>query len=89
MANDILVTKRSKHIDARYHFLKEKVADGCIEQRQIPTASQAADGLTKPLRVDKFDHFLQLSGMKQQFPTTSLEPVNRLLTPTVEDDHDD
>lgn len=83
MANDILVTKRSKHIDARYHFLKEKVADGCIEQRQIPTASQAADGLTKPLRFDKFDHFLQLSGMKQQ------KPVNRLLTPTVEDDHDD
>ena len=63
MANDILLNKSTKHIDARHHYLKEKVADGCLALQRISTTEQAADGFTKPLRIDKFNTFLSLIGM--------------------------
>lgn len=31
MADDTLTTKRSKHVDVRYHFIREKAHDGVIE----------------------------------------------------------
>ena len=45
---------RSKHIDIRYHFVRECVEDGRIKLLYIPTNEQAADILTKNLAVVKF-----------------------------------
>ena len=41
--------KRTKHIDIRYHFIRERVASGEVELRYVPTAEQLADLLTKGL----------------------------------------
>jgi hypothetical protein len=40
---------RTKHIDIRYHFTKEKVASGEIAFTYIPSSDNLADILTKPL----------------------------------------
>lgn len=45
---------RSKHIDVRYHFLRDLVKDGRIELVHCGTAEQVADILTKPLKADTF-----------------------------------
>lgn len=45
---------RSKHIDLRAHFIREKVAEGVIELKYVPTAEQLADILTKALGPTKF-----------------------------------
>ena len=37
MANNILLNKSTKYIDARHHYLKEKVANGCLALYRIPT----------------------------------------------------
>ncbi|BDD54388.1 hypothetical protein MAP00_009257 [Monascus purpureus] len=63
MAEAELTTKRSKHIDIRYHYVREKIQDGIVKLQACPTKEQAADGLTKPLRTEQFDHFLQLTGI--------------------------
>lgn len=63
MANDTFTTKRAKHVDVRYHFLRLNVNDGLIAVHHCPTTEQAADGLTKPLRYDGFQRFIRLAGL--------------------------
>lgn len=41
--------KRTKHIDIRHHFIREKVEQGDIEVKYVPTNYQRADILTKAL----------------------------------------
>ena len=45
---------RSKHIDKRYHFLRECIEDGKVEVDHVRTAEQLADILTKALGRVKF-----------------------------------
>ncbi|CAL9031069.1 unnamed protein product [Prunus brigantina] len=45
---------RSKHIDVRFHFLRDLVGDGILELIQCSTQQQVADVLTKPLKLDVF-----------------------------------
>ena len=48
---------RTKHIDAKYHFIRECVASGAIDVEYCPTKEMVADGLTKPLQGDAFLKF--------------------------------
>jgi hypothetical protein len=40
---------RTKHIEVRYHFLRDNVEKGNIDLIHVPTEKQLADILTKPL----------------------------------------
>jgi hypothetical protein len=40
---------RTKHIEVRYHFLRDNVEEGNIDLIHLPTEKQLADILTKPL----------------------------------------
>ena len=55
---------RSKHIDIQWHYQREKIEDGSVELRYIPTDQQIADGLTKPLSKDKFLAFRNAVGLE-------------------------
>ena len=46
--------ERSKHIDTKYHFLRECIEDGKVEVDHIGTADQLADIFTKSLGRVKF-----------------------------------
>ena len=54
LANNPLSSARSRHIDVRHHFLREKVADGTVRIIHVRTADQHADGMTKPLEKKDF-----------------------------------
>ena len=45
---------RSKHIDIRYHFVREKATAGVLQLKWIPTDKQVADTLTKALSREAF-----------------------------------
>ena len=45
---------RSKHIDVRFHFLRELSKDGTVELDYCSTQEQLADIMTKPLKLDIF-----------------------------------
>lgn len=46
--------KRTKHIDTRYHFIREKVVSKEIKLEHVPTEIQKADMFTKPLPKNRF-----------------------------------
>ncbi|GJY65031.1 retrovirus-related pol polyprotein from transposon TNT 1-94 [Tanacetum coccineum] len=45
---------RSKHIDIRFHFLRDLVRDGVVELSYCSSEEQVADIMTKPLKLDQF-----------------------------------
>lgn len=48
-------SKRAKHIDIKYHFLREKIKNGEIEFGYIETLEQEADIFTKALPKQTFE----------------------------------
>ena len=63
LINSTIGTKRSKHIDLRYHYTREAAAMGIITIHGIPSHQNAADGFTKVLNRDGFERFLSLIQM--------------------------
>jgi hypothetical protein len=49
VAKNPMLHSRTKHIELRYHFLRDNVEKGNIDLIHVPTEKQLADILTKPL----------------------------------------
>ncbi|PNX57099.1 hypothetical protein L195_g058524, partial [Trifolium pratense] len=54
---------RSKHIDVRFHFLRDLTKEGVVELSYCKSDEQIADILTKPLKADSFMKLRALLGM--------------------------
>nr|GEZ19784.1 copia protein [Tanacetum cinerariifolium] len=59
---------RTKHIDVRYHFIKELVEKGTIELYFVKTDYQLADIFTKALPADRFNYLVRRLGMRSLSP---------------------
>jgi hypothetical protein len=55
--------KRTKHIDIRFHYIRECIEEGKIILYYIPTKEQIADILTKNLSFDKFKYLRSKLGL--------------------------
>jgi hypothetical protein len=55
--------ERTKHIDTRYHFIRECVSDGVVALEHMSTDDQLADILTKPLGRIRFAKVRRQLGM--------------------------
>jgi hypothetical protein len=56
---------RTKHIDVRFHKIRELVATSELLNEKIHTSENAADILTKPVTADKFKHCLDLTNVSK------------------------
>ena len=56
--------ERTKHIDVRYHFVREHVTQGDIVISKVATEKNPADMLTKVIPAYKFKHCLDLIGIR-------------------------
>jgi hypothetical protein len=63
IANDAGSNDRTKHIDVRYHFVREKIQDGAVKVVRIDTKDQVADGFTKPFGIIKMNEFKKSIGI--------------------------
>jgi hypothetical protein len=57
---------RSKHIDLRYHFIRECAEVGKVEVKYVSTDEQLADILTKPLGRIRFQELRSKIGMVEK-----------------------
>ncbi|GKE90120.1 hypothetical protein Tco_1567595 [Tanacetum coccineum] len=60
----------SKHIDIRYHFIKENIENGVIELYFVNSEYQLADIFTKALFRDRIEFLFDKLGMKMMSPDT-------------------
>ena len=56
---------RSRHIEVCHHWIWEKVKDGILQLKYIPTSDQVADIFTKVLNAKKFGRFQKALGLVQ------------------------
>ncbi|GKA04666.1 hypothetical protein Tco_0683786 [Tanacetum coccineum] len=59
---------RTKHIDVKYHFIKEQVEKGIVELFFVGTEYQLADLFTKALSKDRFKYLVRRLGDSFNLP---------------------
>lgn len=69
LAKNLVFHGRSKHIDIRYHLIRECVAKGEIKIKHVSTNEQRADSLKKTLTTVKFEKMRKLLGVKTTVPS--------------------
>nr|GFC79739.1 retrovirus-related Pol polyprotein from transposon TNT 1-94 [Tanacetum cinerariifolium] len=67
---------RTKHIDVRYHFIKEKVEKGIVKLFFVGTEYQLADLFTKALPIERFKYLVRQLGMRCLTPAELEALVN-------------
>ncbi|KAI3697734.1 hypothetical protein L6452_30831 [Arctium lappa] len=60
IANNPVLHSKTKHIEIRYHFIRDHVMNGDIEIHFIPTDYQLADLFTKPLDETRFNFLMKM-----------------------------
>ncbi|GKA77653.1 hypothetical protein Tco_0784190 [Tanacetum coccineum] len=68
---------KTKHIDIRYHFIKEHVEKGAVELYFVGTEYQLTDLFTKALPKELFEYLVHCIGMRCMTPT-QLEHLTKL-----------
>ena len=64
---------RSKHIEMRYHYVRDMVQWRVVSLRYIPTDDQTADVSTKPLLKTKFEYFRDKLSLVENAPLAERE----------------
>jgi hypothetical protein len=57
LSEHLVFHERSKHIEIKYYFIRDKIQEGEVKLEYIPTDEQTSDILTKPLSRIKFAYF--------------------------------
>jgi len=65
LSRNLVLHRRSKHIEAKFHFLREQVNKGALQIFHCSTKLRLADIFTKALKVDRFIKLRSLIGMKE------------------------
>ncbi|GJV77158.1 retrovirus-related pol polyprotein from transposon TNT 1-94 [Tanacetum coccineum] len=74
ISNNLVLHSRTKHIDIRYHFIRDHILKGDIELHFVPTELQLADIFTKPLAKPSFTRLVAELGNLNHFTALTKEP---------------
>ena len=70
LSKNLVMHGRSKHIDVRFHFLRDLANDGIVELVHCGSKDQLADVMTKPLKLELF------LKMREQLGMCSIQELN-------------
>jgi hypothetical protein len=70
LAKNPIAHGRSKHIETKFHFLRDQVSKGKLKLTHCRTEVQIVDILTKPLKIERFKE------LRKMLKVISLEYLN-------------
>ncbi|CAJ2639360.1 unnamed protein product [Trifolium pratense] len=76
LAKNPVFHDRSKHIDTRYHYIRECVSNNDVKLEYVKTNDQVADIFTKPLKREHFVKLRYLLGVAKSSLRGGVEYVN-------------
>ena len=59
LSKNLVFHDRSKHIEIKYHYIRDMVQRKTIHVQYLPTHEQIANIFTKPLAKTKFEYFCE------------------------------
>ena len=62
LASNPVMHKRSKHIDVKYHYIRNELKEGFFSLSHVPSCNNVADLFTKPVTRNKLVTFSCLKG---------------------------
>ena len=62
-----------KHIEMKYHYIRDMVQKGVIKLQYVATNMQVVDILTKPLPLKSFAHFRGMLGVAENISLAERE----------------
>ena len=65
MSENPVFHDKSKHIEIKYHYIRDMVQRGAVKLQYVATDEKIADVLTKPLDRVKFEYFRERLGVLQ------------------------
>jgi hypothetical protein len=65
LSENLVFHDRSKHIEMRYHYVRDMVQKNILSIQYVPTTEQTAYILTKPLSLTKFVYFRDKLGVAE------------------------
>lgn len=65
LSRNLVFHGKSKHIDVRFHFLRDLVNNINIELMYCSTQYQIVDVMTKPLKLEQFERFQSMLGVTE------------------------
>lgn len=68
--------KRTKHIDVKWHYVRQEQEEGRVAVQYVSTQENKADGLTKPRDAQKQELFLEQLGMAKESMTKAKKGQN-------------
>ena len=67
LSKNLVFHGKSKHLEIKYHYIRDMVQRGVVELRYISTDEQIVDIVTKPLSRGKYEYFRDKLGVMQNF----------------------
>ena len=65
MSENLVFHDKSKHIEIKYHYIRDIVQRRAMKLQYVATDEQIVDVLTKPLARVKFEYFREKLGVLQ------------------------
>ena len=66
LSENLVFHDKSKHIEMRYHYVRDMVQKNILSIQYVPTTEQTTYILTKPLSLTKFVYFRNKLGVAER-----------------------
>ena len=66
LATNLVYHSKTKHIDVKYHFVRQAIGEGGVDLKKVHTQQNRADMFTKPVLLEKLCWCLASLGLKKR-----------------------